>query len=113
MLLRKYGVRLRVDKITSDGKSALCSIAHVCRPWFRALRTGEELVALAHAALAPLYRVGLTPLVSSLPRQPKASFSTLDKNDPFGLGCALGGVRTRSEQTSEMVDAPFVAKQVG
>lgn len=85
MLLRRYGMRLRVDKVTSDGKSALCSIAQVRRRWFRSARSTQELIEVAHAALMPLHRVGLSPLISCLPRQPKAAFPVVDKNHPFGI----------------------------
>lgn len=89
MLLRRYGVRLRVDKITRDGKNALCSIAQVRRTWFRSARSTGELIELAQNALMPLHQVGLSPLVSTLPRQPSATFPALDKNDPFGIHRAL------------------------
>jgi hypothetical protein len=88
-LLRKYGVRLRVDKITADGKSALCSIAQVRRPWFRSMRSAQELIDLAHRALMPLHQVGLSPLISGLPEQPKAAFPAVEKSDPFGIHRAL------------------------
>ena len=89
MLLGRYGVRLRVDKITADGKSALCSIAQVRRPWFRSARSADELIELAHDALMPLHHVGLSPLVSVLPGRPKAEFPAMDKNDPFNVHHAL------------------------
>jgi hypothetical protein len=89
MLASRYGVRLRVDKITRDGKNALCSIAQVRRLWFRSARSTRELIELAQTALLPLYQVGLSPLVSTLSRQPRAAFPTLDKNDPFGIHRAL------------------------
>jgi hypothetical protein len=89
MLFRRYGVRLTVDKITSDGKSALCTIAQVRRPWFRSVRSVQELIELAHTALVPLHQVGLSPLITPLPMHPKIKFPTLDKNDPFGVDHAL------------------------
>ncbi len=113
VLLRKYGGRLRVDKITRDGKSAICSIAPVRRPWFRALRSGQELVALAHTALVPLYQIGLTPMVTALPKQPKSSFPKVDKNDPFGLRSALNDRYTEAIHPSSIVDVPLAVKRIG
>lgn len=89
MLSRKYGVRLRVDRITSNGKNAFCSIAHVRCPWFRSTRSAEELIDLAHTALMPLHQVGLSPLISILPRQPGTTFPAIDTSDPFGIHGAL------------------------
>lgn len=89
LLLRRYGVRLRVDKITADGKSALCSIAQVRRPWFRPVHSADVLIELAHATLMPLHHVGLSPLVSVLPCGPKTQLPNMDKNDPFNVHRAL------------------------
>jgi len=89
MLSRRYGVRLRVDKITGDGKNALCSIAQLRRRWFRSALSAEEMIELAHAALLPLHRIGLSPLVSALPPRARATFPAPNKNDPFGIRSAM------------------------
>lgn len=101
MLSRRYGVRLRVDKITRDGKNVLCSIAQVRRPWFRSARSTGELIELAQDALMPLRQVGLSPLVSILPRQPRATFPALEQNDPFGIH--------RAFRYADMNEAPIPA----
>ncbi len=89
MLLRRYGVRLRVDKITADGRNAIGSVCQVRRPFFRAALSTDELIALAHSALIPLHLVGLRPLVSALAPEPKKVFAPAEKNDPFRLCNAL------------------------
>lgn len=93
-------MRLRVDKITGDGKNALCSIAQVRRSWFRSTRSTGELIELAQGALMPLYQVGLSPLVSALPPKPRAAFPALEKNDPFGIHRALRHVGSNEAPSS-------------
>ena len=84
-LLSKYGARLRVDKISGDRKSVLCSIALVRSPWFRSAPSATQLVNLAHTTLIPLHYIGLNPLVSALLKQSEAFFPDMMKNDPFGI----------------------------
>jgi hypothetical protein len=89
MLLRRHGVRLRVDKITADGRNAICSACQVRRPIFRSMLSSDELIAIAHTALIPLHLIGLRPLVSALSPEPKQVFAPIGKNDPFLLCHAL------------------------
>ena len=89
MLLRRHGVCLRVDKITSNGKSAICSVAQVHRPFFRSACSAENLIDLAHAALVPLHLIGLSPLISPLPKAHKSRFPSIRPEDPFGIQRAM------------------------
>lgn len=88
-LLRRHGVRLRVDKITADGRSAICSAGQVRRGFLRSALSTEKLVSLAHAALVPLNQVGLQPFVSVLVDEPRSTFTSRKEEDPFGLRNAL------------------------
>jgi hypothetical protein len=87
-LMRRFGIRLRVDRISFDGKSVICSVAQVRRP-FLGPRSPEKLIHLAHGALVPLHMIGFLTLVSVLPRETRPAFNPLDGNDPFGLQHAL------------------------
>ncbi len=88
-LLRRHGVRLRLEKITTDGQNAFCSVGQVRRPFFRSMLSVDELIALAHTALVSLHWVGLRPLISALPPGSKKTFAPTDKNDPFGFCHAI------------------------
>ena len=88
-LLRRKGVRVRVDKISSDGRYALCTVLQVRRPLFRSAPGSQELVSLAHMALNRLHQLGLKPFVSVALRGSVTVFAPLDANDPFRLRRAL------------------------
>lgn len=88
-LLRKHGIRLRVDKVSADGNSALCSAAQVQRRFLRADHTQEAIVEYCQLALAPVYQMGLSPLIRAYPRIKGALFDPVDTSDPFGLRNAL------------------------
>lgn len=88
-LLRRYGVRLRVDGITLDGRYALCSACQVKRPFLRLRLSNIALVALAHRAFARLNLFGIQTLISVVPKGPLTVFPALDSRDPFRLNDAL------------------------
>ena len=89
MLMRKHGVRLRVDKVTVDGHNALCSATQVQRRFLRADHTQEAVVEYCQVALSPLYRVGLSPLIRAYPRTQGDLFGQIKADDPFRLRSAL------------------------
>jgi hypothetical protein len=88
-LLRRYHIRLRVDKVTSDGRSALCSAAQVRRRFLRTDHTSYEVVDTCHEALIPLQRIGISPLIGWLPRERSNEFMKIDPKDPFRIRWAL------------------------
>jgi hypothetical protein len=90
-LLDRHGVRLRVDRITRDGRYALCSVCQVKRPFLRPLRSKLELVALAHSAFGKLDLFGMRTLISVVPKGPLTEFPAVDPNDPFNINALLHG----------------------
>lgn len=88
-LMRKQGVRLRVEKVTLDGQNALCSATQVQRRLWRADLTQEAIVELCQAALSPLYRIGLSPLIRAHSRTSVVHFEPIDMSDPFLLSSAM------------------------
>ncbi len=88
-LLRRYGVRLRVDKVTDDGRYALCSACQVEQSFFRPLLPDITLVTLAERAFMTLNTFGLKTLISVVPKGPLTAFPALDPLDPFHLRNAL------------------------
>jgi len=88
-LQHRYGVRVRVDKVTADGRNALCSACQVRHPFFLAKISAFALVALAHLVLKDLHRFGITPLISTLPARSIPPFVAIEKGDPFRLRDAL------------------------
>lgn len=88
-LLRSHRVRLNVDKVTADGRNALCSAAQIHRRLLRPDHLAEEGVAACHQALSSLHRIGLTPLIGWLPRDASNTFFKIDPQDPFRLRMAL------------------------
>lgn len=91
MLLRRHGVRLRVDGITRDRRYALCSAYQAKRPFLRPLLSNIELVAMAHRAFAKLNLFGMQTLISVVPKGPLTVFPAVDPKDPFQLHVALDG----------------------
>lgn len=94
-LMRKYGVRLRVDKVTFDARNALCSATQVQRRFLRSDHTQEAIVEYCQFALMPLYRVGISPLISACPQISDDRFEKIEPTDPFQLRSAL--IHARSE----------------
>lgn len=94
-LLRKHGVRLRVDKITSDGRYALCSSCQTKRPLFRPLLSNVALVALAHRAFVRLNIFDMQTLISVVPKGPLTPFLAVDPRDPFQLIKALSSAHAQ------------------
>jgi hypothetical protein len=88
-LYRRYRIRLRVDKVSHDGRSALCSAAQVRRRFLRADHTSYEVVETCHEALEPLRIIGVMPLIEWLPRQKSNTFMKIDPKDPFRVLWAL------------------------
>ncbi len=88
-LLRQHHVRLRVDKVTSDGRNALCVASQVRSRFLRQDLAAEEIIAACHGALSTLHRVGLNPLIGTVPRTTFAGLQKPDPNDPFLLRSAL------------------------
>lgn len=88
-LLHRHSIRLRVDKVTSDGRNALCSATEV-RAWFNwSNRRKDQVVSLAHRAVQPLQALGLSPLISVIPVEQVGQFGPLENDDPFKLVHAL------------------------
>lgn len=88
-LLRRHGVRLRVDKVTDDGRYALCSACQIERSFFRPLLSDIALVSIAHRAFMKLNLFGLQTLISVVPKGPLTMFPAVDPKDPFQLCDAL------------------------
>ena len=88
-LLRRHGVRLRVDGITRDGRYALCSTCQVKRSFLRPILSNIALVAIAHRAFAKLNLFGMQTLISVVPKGPLTVFPEVDPQDPFRLHDAL------------------------
>ncbi len=103
-LLRRHGVRLRVDKVTDDGRYALCSACQIERSFFRPLLSDIALVSIAHQAFMKLNLFGLQTLISVVPKGPLTVFPAVDPQDPFQLRYALHTVQQRSS-TPEISDA--------
>lgn len=89
-LYRRYRIRLRVDKVSHDGRSALCSAAQVRRRFLRADQASYQVVETCHEALEPLRIIGVMPLIEWLPRQKSDMFMKIDPKDPFRVLWALG-----------------------
>lgn len=88
-LLGRHSIRLRVDRVTADGRNAICSAAQVQYRLFRADHRSDEIASICHEALNSLYRVGLTPLIGTLQRSNNKAFGRMDPRDPFQLRKAL------------------------
>ena len=88
-LLRRHGVRLRVDRFSADGRNALCSCTQIRRPFFKSTLSDHELVGLAHHTLKELHLFGITPLIGIVPRSSTNAYAPLERNDPFWLIQAL------------------------
>ncbi len=88
-LLRRYCIRLRIDKITVDGRNALCSAAQVKRRFIWSAHPKERVVTLAHKAILPLHRLGLSPLISAFPLDQVHVFGPVKEDDPFEIRRAL------------------------
>ncbi len=88
-LLRNHRIRLRVDKVTPDGRSALCSAAQVHNRFLRSEYSPEAGVRVCHHALLSMHRIGLSPLIGWIPRDIEIEFSDIAPNDPFSLRKAL------------------------
>ena len=88
-LLRRHCIRLRIDKVTSDGRNALCSAAQVKRMFFWSAHHKERVVTLAHQAILPLHTLGLFPLISAFPLDQVHVFGPVKEDDPFEIRRAL------------------------
>lgn len=88
-LLRHYRIRLRVDKLTTDGRSALCSATQIERRFLRADLAPHEGVAACHKAISALHRFDLSPLIGWSSRMATHGFAKIDPDDPFLLRMAL------------------------
>ncbi len=88
-LLSRHSIRLRVDRVTIDGRNAFCSAAQVQHRFFRPDHRSDEIASICHESLNSLYRVGLNPLIGTLQRSTNKAFGRMDPNDPFQLRKAL------------------------
>jgi hypothetical protein len=111
-LLRKHGIRLRVEKVTLDGHNALCSAMQVQRRFLRADHTQEAIVEFCQLALAPIYMVGMSPLIRAYPRNKGELFQPIDTNDPFGLRAAMHTKDLATVEAPESRISPGVVKGV-
>jgi hypothetical protein len=112
-LMRKYGIRLRVEKVTLDGQNALCSAMQVQRRFLRADHTQEAIVEYCQYALAPLYIMGMSPLIRAYPRTRGEQFSAIDANDPFGLWAAMSTKDKIATPAPDTLSIPHVVNAVG
>ncbi|MBK8500130.1 MAG: hypothetical protein IPL52_15230 [Flavobacteriales bacterium] len=120
-LLRRHGVRLRVDGITRDRRYALCSACQVRRPFFKTKLTDIALVAVAHRSFAKLNLFGMQTLISVVPKGPLTAFPAMDPHDPFQLHYALDAAAQKDAATKErmvqnadvMSTAPILEKLLG
>jgi len=87
-LLRRNGLRIRVDKVTADGQNAMCTCYCGSGPFWHTELPHYEAVNIAHTALKELVRFGVRPMVSVVSGVPK-DLATMDVGDPFGLRSAL------------------------
>lgn len=88
-LLRRHRVRLVVEKVTPDGRNALCVAGQFRSRFLRQDLDVEEVVDICHTALSSLYRVGLSPLIGAVDRQLLVGLKKVDPNDPYHLRSAL------------------------
>jgi hypothetical protein len=88
-LLSRHSIRLRVDRVTVDGRNAICSAAQVQYRFFRPDHRSDEIASICHESLSSLYRVGLNPLIGTLQRSTNKAFGRMDPKDPFQLRRAL------------------------
>jgi len=102
-LARRNGMRLRVDKVTADGKNALCTCYYESGSFWRTAPVHYEVVDLAHDALKDLLRFGMRPMVSVVCGVPK-SLANMDAADPFEL---LKAIRVAGLEHLFIPDAPI------
>lgn len=112
VLLRKHGIRLRVEKVTLDGHNAMCSAMQVRPRCLRADHTQEAIVEFCQLALAPVYMVGMSPLIRAYPRNKGELFQPIDTNDPFGLRAAMHTKDMATVQEPELRIGPRVVNGV-
>lgn len=90
-LLRRHGLRLRVDRVSPNGRYALCTAKQVERRFMRSALKAEDIVDRCHEALNALHAIGLDPLIEILSISDGKDYPKLDPNDPFQLHFALNG----------------------
>lgn len=69
---------VRVDRISADGRVALCTVEQCLFGMVRRTLSFQELVRRAETALAPLGSIGVTPIVTVLPRATDANVHGAD-----------------------------------
>jgi hypothetical protein len=85
LLLLHHGLRLQVDRITANGRYALCTAQQVERKFLRSPLHPDLIVHRCHEALSPLYAIGSEPLIKTLPIADGKHHPAMDANDPFRL----------------------------
>jgi hypothetical protein len=88
-LLLRHGLRLSVDRITADGRYALCTAMQVERKFLRTALKPHEIVDRCHQALISLHTIGSEPLIQVLPITAALDHPTIEEEDPFQLCTAL------------------------
>lgn len=88
-LLQRHHIRLRIDKVTDNGRYALCVAGQVQSRLLRPDLRPVEIIALSEVALSTLYRLGLSPLIGTMPCMAMGALGAPDPDDPFLLRTAL------------------------
>lgn len=90
-LLRRHGIRLRVDRISPNGRYALCTAKQVRRKFMRSALRADEVVDRCHEALIALHSIGMDPLIEILSIADGKDYPKIDPKDPFQLLLAMTG----------------------
>ena len=88
-LQRRYGIRLRFDKLAANGHYMLCTCSKTTRWFLRAVPPDHEIIEQAYTAVKDIHLIGLQPMISVMHDGPGHSFPLIEGNDPFQLRSAL------------------------
>ena len=117
-LWSNQGIRIRVDSITQDGRTLICTAFQARKaPLIKPIDT-IALVQYAEAALYPLLTAGFTPMITAIDwmhgQELRNSIGPIDAHDPIGLISALreGGLpfprlTTTDQQATDVVVGSF------
>ena len=95
-LWRRYGIRLNVDKVTSDGSKLLCTASRTRKSIFHAYMPIHEVMEHSYIALSGLSNIGGSAFISAVPRKRVPEFKEMDVRDPFGIITAISSQEHRS-----------------
>ncbi|MBP6312130.1 MAG: hypothetical protein KA408_07675 [Flavobacteriales bacterium] len=91
----RYGIRIKIEKITMDGSKVLCTASRTRKSILYAYMPIHEVMELSYQALSGLNRVGCSPYISAVHKKRASEFKPLDTQDPFGLCSAISDLEQR------------------